>query len=205
MRDAVGLSIPAVVADTFKYVQQILLILLQITQDLEGDYLRLLSNSLVFKWDAKTVPLQPVVQKMPSSLRPAVLAGNDRMANFYPLGLSRENIGSNEGLSKIMRKLYIDCKMNQLSCARYTTFSVDVNIYDRTVKVCCSNILTSLTDPHSDALRWKNKFAIKYQSPQEPLMHMMLLCQATLRSRRVETKSMWILLQRPCSTPRSAR
>ena len=109
-------------------MQQLLLLLLEMTQDLEGDYLRLLSNSLMLQWDARTVPLQPVVEKMHSSLRPAVLAGNDRMANFYPLGLSPENIGSNGGLSKIMRKLYIDRKMNDLSCVRYTTFSMDVNI-----------------------------------------------------------------------------
>ena len=106
MRDPAGLIIPAVATDPFKYVQQLLSLLLQMTQDKEGEYPRLLSNSLMVKWDAKTVPLQPVVAKMHSSLRPAVLAGNDRMANFYPLGMSRENIGSNVGLSRIMRKIH---------------------------------------------------------------------------------------------------
>ena len=88
----------------------------------------------MLQWDARAVQLHPVVEKMHSSLRPAVLAGNDRTANFNPLGLSRENIGSNEGLSKIMRKLYIDRNMNDLSCARYTTFSMDVSICDRILK-----------------------------------------------------------------------
>ena len=152
MRDPAGLIIPAMATDPFKYVQQLLSLLLQMTQDKEGDYPRLLSNSLMLKWDAKTVPLQPVVAKMHSSLRPAVLAGNDRMANFYPLGMSRENIGSNVGLSRIMRKIYIDSKMNELSCARYTTLSVDVNIYDRILKVCRSHIIHSITHPLADAL-----------------------------------------------------
>ena len=138
MRDFAGLIIPAVSSDPFKHVQQLLLLLLDMTQDKEGDFPRLLSNSLMIAWDVKTVPLQPVVAKMHSSLRPAVLAGYDRMSNFYPLGMSRENIGSNEGLSKIMRKIYIDAKMNLLTCARYTTLTVDVNIYDRILKVCRS-------------------------------------------------------------------
>ena len=142
MRDFAGLIIPAVSSDPFKHVQQLLLLLLDMTQDKEGDFPRLLSNSLMIAWDVKTVPLQPVVAKMHSSLRPAVLAGYDRMSNFYPLGMSRENIGSNEGLSKIMRKIYIDAKMNLLTCARYTTLSVDVNIYDRILKVCRSTSIS---------------------------------------------------------------
>ena len=85
MRDSAGLIIPAVAADPFKYMQQLLLLLLQMTQDLEGDYLRLLSNSLMLKWDAKTVPLQPVVAKMHSSLRPAVLAGMTEWRTSIPV------------------------------------------------------------------------------------------------------------------------
>jgi hypothetical protein len=138
MRDASGVIIPACAANPFIYIPQLLELLKMMTQDAKGGYLQVLSKSLMLQWDARTVPLQPVVERMHPNLRPAVLAANDRMSHFYPLGLSRENIGSNVGLSKIMRKLYIERQMNEVLCARYTTFSVDVNIYDRILKVCSS-------------------------------------------------------------------
>jgi hypothetical protein len=135
MRDEFGFVIPAVAADPFKYLDQLIMLVIDMTEDTEGDPLKLLDNSLMRKWDAQSVPLLPDVEKMHSALKAAVLAGNDRMGNFFPLGLSRENIGSNVGLSKIMRKFYIDRRMNEISCARYVTFSMDVNIYDRVLKV----------------------------------------------------------------------
>ena len=135
MHDDTGFVIPAVAADPFKYLLRLSLLLSSMTQDHEGEPLKLLDGSLMRKWSAQSVPLLPDVTKMHSSLRDAVLAGNDRMGNFFPLGLSKENVGSNVGLSKIMRKFYIDRKMNEPACARYSTFSMDVNIYDRVLKV----------------------------------------------------------------------
>jgi hypothetical protein len=135
MHDASGFIIPAVATNPFVYIHQLLLLLTKLTQDAEGEFLPLLAKSLMVVWDAHTIPLQPTLEKMHANLRPAVEQANDRMANFFPLGLSSHNIGSNEGLSKIMRKFYIDRKMNESTCNRYTTFSVDVNIYDRILKV----------------------------------------------------------------------
>lgn len=137
MRDGAGYIIPGVATKPFAYVTQLLSLLFKMTQDAEGEPLMLSSKSLMLQWDAHTVPLQPVVRKMHSSLRPAVEAANDRMANFYPVGLCKENIGSNVGLSKIMRRFYIERQMHEHVCNRYTTFSVDVNIYDRVLKVHC--------------------------------------------------------------------
>jgi hypothetical protein len=134
MRDAFGAVIPAVATNPFQFFNELYVMMHRMTE-FEGNHPRLFANSLMVVWDAQTVPLKPTLMRMNQSLRSALLAANDKMANFYPVGLSRENIGSNVGLSKIMRKFYIDKGMHLHSCTRYTTFSLDVNIYDRVLKV----------------------------------------------------------------------
>ena len=101
------------------------------------EYPRLNQSSLLREWNAQTVPLKPEVSRMNAALRPAFLASHDKMANFHPVGSSREKFGSNEGLAKVFRKFYIiDRRMNVVNgCNRYAIFSVDVNIYDRILKV----------------------------------------------------------------------
>ncbi len=58
------------------------------------EYLRLSVGSPMRVWNAQTVPLKPEVSRMNAALRPAFL---DKMANFHPVGLTRENIGSTKG------------------------------------------------------------------------------------------------------------
>ncbi len=87
MRDASGVIIPACATNPFVYIPQLLELLKMMTQDAKGGYLPM-SKSLMVQWDARTVPLQPVVERMHPNLRPSVLAANDRMSYYYPLGLS---------------------------------------------------------------------------------------------------------------------
>ena len=140
MRDETGFIIPGVASNPFSYINELRNLLIEFTKNKEPgkimEYPRLNQSSLLREWNAQTVPLKPEVSRMNAALRPAFLASHDKMANFHPVGLSRENIGSNAGLGKVFRKFYIDRGMNVVNgCNRYAIFSVDVNIYDRILKV----------------------------------------------------------------------
>ena len=140
MRDETGFIIPGVASNPFSYINELRNLLFEFTKNKEPgkirEYPRLNQSSLLREWNAQTVPLKPEVARMNAALRPAFLASHDKMANFHPVGLSRENIGSNAGLGKVFRKFYIDRGMNVVGgCNRYAIFSVDVNIYDRILKV----------------------------------------------------------------------
>ena len=140
MRDETGHIIPGVASNPFAYMNELHNLMFELTKNREPgkitEYPRLNQGSLMRVWNAHTVPLKPDVSRMNAALRPAFLASNDKMANFHPVGLSRENIGSNEGLARVFRKFYIDRRMNVVNgCTRYAIFSVDVNIYDRILKV----------------------------------------------------------------------
>ena len=140
MRDETGFIIPGVASNPFSYINELRNLLFEFTKNKEPgkimEYPRLNQSSLLREWNAQTVPLKPEVSRMNAALRPAFLASHDKMANFHPVGLSRENIGSNAGLGKVFRKFYIDRGMNVVNgCNRYAIFSVDVNIYDRILKV----------------------------------------------------------------------
>jgi hypothetical protein len=140
MRDETGFIIPGVASNPFSYINELRNLLFEFTKNKEPgkimEYPRLNQSSLLREWNAQTVPLKPEVSRMNAALRPAFLASHDKMANFHPVGLSRENIGSNAGLGKVFRKFYTDRGMNVVNgCNRYAIFSVDVNIYDRILKV----------------------------------------------------------------------
>ena len=51
------------------------------------------------------------------------------------LAALRENIGSNDGLARILRQFYEDRYMGTNGCSKYSTLTVDVNIFDRMMKV----------------------------------------------------------------------
>ena len=106
MRDVTGQIIPGVASNPFAYINELHNLLFQMTSNKEPgkamEYLRLNAGSLMRVWNAQTVPLKPEVSRMNAALRPAFLASHDKMANFHPVGLSRENIGSNEGLAKVL-------------------------------------------------------------------------------------------------------
>ena len=95
------------------------------------------------QWDVARIPLKPDLDKVPASLKAGFEACNDRMEDFFPKGLHPSNIGSNEGLAKVVRELYVERKMNDSSCKQYSAVTVDVNIFDRMMKV--TNVMIGCT------------------------------------------------------------
>ena len=59
----------------------------------------------------------------------------DGLSRFHPLEISKHNVGSNEGLMRVV--LSIDA---MVSPDRYAVIVVDINIYMRLLKVRCSRI-----------------------------------------------------------------
>ena len=55
----------------------------------------------------------------------------DGLSRFYPLEITKYNIGANEGLMRIIN--HIDA---MLAPNRYAVIVVDINIYMRLLKVC---------------------------------------------------------------------
>ena len=226
MRDGSGFVIPAMAADPFSYIDSLTELLATYTQTEIKLYVRAHTTSLMIRWNAHTVPLAPDLSRVSATLRSTIEKCHDNMADFYPQGLDKNNIGSNTGLSRVIRRFYIEREMNSDKCRDYTLFTVDVNIYDRMLKVYLhEHHMNSITYEHTqicyDAsdggrllrqnssinlapwhnfkhgieLIWKhfaheifaplyhricpqNKFAIKYQSPQEPTMYIMMIGKA---------------------------
>jgi hypothetical protein len=130
-----GEVIPAMPMWPFDLMDVLVKFMLQATQAPDGSMLHLYNDSLMVAWEAASVPLAGNLASMPEPYRSSTAAANDRMDNLYPRGLEKENIGSNKGLALILRRFYDDRKMATPHCKRYSALSVDVNIFDRMLKV----------------------------------------------------------------------
>ena len=106
-----------------------------LTQGPEGEMLFLFDSSLMTVWGANQVPIKGNLAMMPEPFRSSTAAANDRSDELYPRGLERENIGSNDGLARVMRRFYDERQMGTAACTKYSAFTADVNIFDRCMKV----------------------------------------------------------------------
>ena len=86
-------------------------------------------------WGADQVPIKGNLDLMPEPFRSSTAAANDRSDDLYPRGLERENIGSNDGLARVIRRFYEERHMGTDECTKYSAFTADVNIFDRCMKV----------------------------------------------------------------------
>jgi hypothetical protein len=101
---------------------------------LREDYM-LFDDSLVNKYDVRTIPLKVDTQKFPE-IAHIIDHPMNSLDNVYPAGLMDINIGSNRGLAIILRKMYTEHGMEPGgSCDRYLSLNVDENIFWRTLKV----------------------------------------------------------------------
>jgi hypothetical protein len=130
-----GDVIPAMPTMPFRGMEELVTFMQETTQGPEGSMLKLYDTSLMVAWDVKGVPIAGDIAKMPEPYRSSTAAMNDHMDSLYPVGLERENIGGNIGLAQIMRRFYDDRKMGTPECKMYSALSVDVNIFDRVLKV----------------------------------------------------------------------
>ena len=92
--------------------------------------------SLSVKTDIRNVPLKPNPDKLSlPQHRHALLSGTDKIDNLVTDRIINKNIGSNSGLLRILRDHYEDSGQSTGACERYTALNVDINIFERIVKV----------------------------------------------------------------------
>lgn len=135
-RDEAGWIIPAMPTDPFEHMHVLKELLRQQNREHAPNVPKLYDGSLMRRWGAWSVPLTPDVKLMSAKLRESTMASNDRMSEFFPLGLEEDNIGSNTGLAKVLRRLYDRFNMGSTECKKYSVITVDVQIFDRILKVC---------------------------------------------------------------------
>ena len=105
-------------------------------QEIPSDYL---DTSLYIQWGADRVPLKPDKNVVPLEYKAAIEKSPDTLENFHPKGLLEHNVGSNEGLARVMKVLYDKHKMgNVLGSPKYVALNVDINIFYRLMKVLSS-------------------------------------------------------------------
>lgn len=94
------------------------------------------ATSMVAKWQVNNVPLKPKVLKVPDKYKEAVTNSYDSLKDFYPEKIVEHNIGSNEGLSAVMRQVYDESVTDvDPQERRYRIINADCNIFDRCIKV----------------------------------------------------------------------
>ena len=82
------------------------------------------------------VPLKLDPANIPPLLR-HVLQDNGRpLHNFFPGGVSDDNIGSNAGLAVVIQRIWEQRGMRDGTCEKYLVLSADINIFMRVAKVC---------------------------------------------------------------------
>jgi hypothetical protein len=100
----------------------------------------LLENSLVHKFDVRRLPPDIVLSPWLDRHHPAVaqrIREGQNFRDFHTSHLEDENPGSNEGLAKVARKMFIENKFDKPPTVnhKYKMVTCDVNIYHRMIKV----------------------------------------------------------------------
>jgi hypothetical protein len=108
----------------------------KLVKTLEEEPMDYLADSMVKKYNVTAIPLKPNVTKQEDPKFHAFLQkSKDGMADFYPDDIIKHNIGSNDGLLKILRMEYDAKKMKNDDLKRYTVLLCDINIFQRVLKV----------------------------------------------------------------------
>ena len=145
-----GAVIPAMPTDPFLALADLSSCMKLMTQGPDGEMPLLFDESLMTEWGANRLPLAGDLDRIPEPYRSSTAAANDRSDDLYPRGLERENIGSNDGLARILRRFYEDRGMGTSGCSKYSALTVDVNIFDRVMKVKIHSALTCHTSTPSN-------------------------------------------------------
>ena len=133
-RDAEQRIIPAMPRNPFTFRSKLIGMFFNIS-DNEGNLLY--DSCIVTTSRTKSVPLKPKTKNMPNRRhREALEQGYDKLTNMYPGAIMPDNIGSNVGLLRIIRR-HFERENQHLKdrCKRYSAFNVDCNIFDRMLKV----------------------------------------------------------------------
>ena len=94
------------------------------------------ASSLTTLLKLDSVPLKPRHHRLNDPRHVAALKNShDSLDNFHCDQIMPINIGSNRGLLQILRDHYVAKQQLQEQCTSYTVFNVDVDIYQRIMKV----------------------------------------------------------------------
>ena len=103
------------------------------SQQIPTDFL---DSSLWVMFGAKRVPLKLDERTAPEEYKEVLRSSPDSLENFFPVGLIEPNIGSNDGLARVIKMLYDEKKMGTvLGSPTYVALNVDFNIFYRLMKV----------------------------------------------------------------------
>ena len=91
-------------------------------------------SSLAVKYRVRNVPLKPDIDNVEEKFKAALAQSRDGMATFFPKEIVPVNIGSNDGLVKVVRSLWDDHKRSAHS-NEYKFVVADTNIFWRSIKV----------------------------------------------------------------------
>ena len=97
----------------------------------------LFEGSKMNVWGVITIPITPSTHNLPAEVLARLATTPARLHNFYPKGLLPHNIGSNEGLAKVMRIQMQDMGLLPPGAppTKYSVMLSDINIFDRVIKV----------------------------------------------------------------------
>ena len=134
-----GYFVPTMPTNPWKKAPDVLT-MLDMLCTTDGNMAMLFEDSKMHFWGVNTIPITPATHNLPADVMTRLRTTPTRMHNFYPKGLLPHNIGSNEGLAKVMRILMQDMGLEPPGAppTKYTAMLSDINIFDRVIKVTCS-------------------------------------------------------------------
>ena len=102
-----------------------------------GNMSMLFDGSKMYNWGVSTIPITPATHNLPAEVLTRLATTPTRLHNFYPKGLLPHNIGSNEGLAKVIRIQMQDMGLEPPGSppTKYSAMLSDINIFDRVIKV----------------------------------------------------------------------
>ena len=113
-----------------------------------GEMKNLFETSKLVKWGVNRIPIVPMTVNMPPKAKDSLSKGPVRLNHFIPKGLLRLNIGSNEGLARIIKIHIEDSGIGATPKPKiYKAVVADLNIFDRIIKVCSYSVASQLIIP----------------------------------------------------------
>ena len=131
-----GYFVPAMPINPWSKVKDVLT-MLDMLCTTSGDMSMLFEGSKMHNWGVSTIPITPSTHNLPVEVQSRLATTPTRLHNFYPKGLLPHNIGSNEGLAKVMRIQMQDMGLEPPGTppTKYSAMLSDINIFDRVIKV----------------------------------------------------------------------
>ena len=101
-----------------------------------GEMKCLFDTSKLTTWGVNRIPIVPMTRNMPGKAKEGLSKGPSRLTHFIPKGLLKLNIGSNEGLARVMKIHMEDAGVGAATKPKiYKAMVADLNIFDRVIKV----------------------------------------------------------------------